>query len=168
MLVDTHGDYLGSWCNRKLVVYQIFGLRLLKQCLQKVSPSAFGSLDPLSKTEFIITRLKGAKHRDWMMSHFGLRRAIVTRELSMPSLLELVSNIVCVLLLIVVYIKQTGRRTDGDCLVVNYILHLHSSCNFFHLHIMLFVLEESIRWLLPYRPDGKEQITPVSLDPRNK
>ena len=33
-------------------------------------------------TEFIVTRLKGAEHRDCMMSHSGLRRAIITGELS--------------------------------------------------------------------------------------
>ena len=70
-------------------------------------------------TEFIVTRLKGAEHRDWMMSGTSLRRrAIITGELSMPSLIEVVSNIVGVWPLIVVYLKETGRKTDGDSLVV--------------------------------------------------
>ena len=69
-------------------------------------------------TEFIVTRVKGAEHRDWMMSRTSLRRAIITGELSMPSLVEVVSNIVGVWPLIVVYIEETGRKTDGDSLVV--------------------------------------------------
>ena len=69
-------------------------------------------------TDLIVTRLKGAEHRDWMMSRSGLRRAIVTGELSMPSLLEVVSNIVGVWSLIVVYLEEIGRKTDSDNLVV--------------------------------------------------
>ena len=68
VVADTYKEYLGSGYSRKLVEYPIFDLRLLKRCLQKVSSSVFGSLDPFSMTEFIVTRLKGAEHRDWMMS----------------------------------------------------------------------------------------------------
>ena len=118
VVADTYKEYLGSGYSRKLVEYPIFDLRLLKRCLQKVSSSVFGSLDPFSMTEFIVTRLKGAEHRDWMMSRTYLRRAIITGELSMPSLVEVVSNIVGVWPLIVVYLKETGRRTDGDSIVV--------------------------------------------------
>ena len=123
VLGDTYRAYLGSGYSHKLVEYPIFDLRLLKRCLQKVSSSVFGSLDPLSMTEFFVTRLKGAEHRDWMMSRSSLRRAIITGEPSMPSLVEVVSNIVEVWPLMVVYLKETGRKTDGDSLVVLYILH---------------------------------------------
>ena len=118
VLADTYKKYLGSGYSHKLVEYPIFDLRLLKRCLQKVSYSVFGSFDPFSRTEFIVTRLKGAENRDWMMSRTSLRRAIITGELSMPSLVEVVSNIVGVWPLIVVYLKDTGRKTDGDSLVV--------------------------------------------------
>ena len=104
----------------------------------KVSYSLFGSLDPFSKTEIIVTRLKRAEHRDWMMSRSGFRRAIITVELSMPSFLEVVSNIVSMSPLIGVYLKGTRRRADGDNLVVYYILLFHSSCIFFHMLILLF------------------------------
>ena len=69
-------------------------------------------------TDFIVTRLKGAEHRDRMMSRSGVRRAIITGDLSMTSLVEVVSSIMGVSLLIVVYLKETGRKTDGDNLVV--------------------------------------------------
>ena len=69
-------------------------------------------------TEFIATRLKGAEHRNWMMFRTSLRRAIITGELSMPSLVEVVSNIKGVWPLIVVYLKETVRKTDGDSFVV--------------------------------------------------
>ena len=118
VLGDTYGEYLGSGHSYKLVEYPVFDLRLLKPCLQKVSSSVFGSLDPLSMMEFIVTRLKGVEHRDWMMSRASLRRAMTTRDLSMPSLVEVVSNIVGVWPLIVVYLMETGRNTDGDSLVV--------------------------------------------------
>ena len=118
VLTDTYGEYLGSGYSHKLVEYPVFDLRLLKRCLQKVSSSVFGSLDPFSMTEFIVTLLKGAEHHYWMMSRSSLRRAIITGELSMPSLVEVVSNLVGLWPLIVVYLKVTGRKTDGDNLVV--------------------------------------------------
>ena len=65
VLVATYGDHLGSWYARKLVEYPIFDLRLLKRCLQKVSFSVFGSLNPFSMKEFIVTQLKWAEHRDY-------------------------------------------------------------------------------------------------------
>ena len=108
-----------------------------------VSPSVFGSLDPFSITEFIVTRLKGAEHRDWMRSRSGLRRTIIAGELSLPLLLEVVSKILGVWPLIVVNLKETGRRTDGDSLVVRYILHFYSTCNFFHMLNLLFCFR---RW----------------------
>ena len=123
VLTDTYGEYLGSGYSHKLVEYPIFDLRLLKRCLQKVSFSVFGSVDPFSMTEFIVTRLKGAEHRDWMMSRSSLRRIIITGELSMPLLVEVVCNIMGVWPLIVIYLKETGRKTDGNNLVVYYILN---------------------------------------------
>ena len=123
VLADTYGEYLVSGCSCKLAEYPVFDLRLLQRCLQKVSSSVFGSLDPFSMTEFIVRRLKGAEHRNWMMSRSSLRHAIITWELSMPPLVEVVSNIVGVWLFIVVYLKETGRETDGDRLVVKYIVH---------------------------------------------
>ena len=122
VLADTYGENLESGYSHKLVWYPVFDLRLLKRCLQKVSSSLFGSLDPLSLTEFIFTRLKGAEHRDWTMSRSSLRHAIITGKLSIPSLVELDSNIVGMWPLIVVYLKETGRKTDGDSLVVYYLL----------------------------------------------
>ena len=118
VLADTYGKYLGSGYSHKLVEYPVFDLRLLKRCLQNVSSSIFGSSDPFSMTEFIVTHLNGTENRDWLMSRSGFRLAIFTGELSMPSLLEVVSNIVGVWPLFVVCLKETGRRTDGDSLVV--------------------------------------------------
>ena len=118
VLTDTYGENLGNGYSHKLVECPVFELRLLKRCLQKVSSSVFGSLYPFSMTEFIVTRLKGAEHRDWLISRSSLRRAIITGELSMPSLVEVVSNIVGVWPLIVIYLKETSRKTDGDSLVV--------------------------------------------------
>ena len=118
VLAETYGDYLGSGYSHKLVEHPVFDLPFLKRCLQKVSSSGFGSFDPFSLTEFSVTRLKGAEHRDWIMSRSSLRHAIINGELSMPSLVEVVNKIKGVWFLIVVDFKETGRKTDGDSLVV--------------------------------------------------
>ena len=102
VLADNYGSFLGSGYDRKLVYYSTFHLSFLKRCLQKMSSSFFGSVRPFSVTEVFVTRPKGAEHRDWMMSASGLRRAVFTGELSMPSLFMVVSNIVVVWPLIVV------------------------------------------------------------------
>ena len=72
------------------------------------------------------------------MSRSSLCRAIITGELSMPPLLEIVSNIVEVRPLMVVYLKETGRMTDCDNLVV-YILHFFIQLQFFS-HLIVAVL----------------------------
>ena len=118
VLTGTYGENLGSGYSHELLEYRVFDLRLLMRCLQNMSSSVFGSLDPFSMTDFTVKPLKGAEHRDWMMSRSSLRRAIITGELSMPSLVEVASNIVGMWPLIVVYLKETGRKTDGDSLMV--------------------------------------------------
>ena len=75
-------------------------------------------LDPFLMTEFIVTRLKGAEHCDWMQSRQSLRRAIETGDVSLPGLIDVVSNIIGVWPLIVSYQKETGRKDSGDSLVV--------------------------------------------------
>ena len=57
----TYGEYLGSGYSHKLVEYPKLDLRLLKRCLQKALSFVFGSSDPFSMTEFIVTRSKGQK-----------------------------------------------------------------------------------------------------------
>ena len=105
--------------------------------MQKLSSFVFGSLYPLSMTVIIITRLRGAELRDWMKSHTGLRRAIIGGEPSIPSLIEFVKIIVSVRPLIVVYLKKTGKSTNGDILVVEFIFYLGSTCNYVHMLIVL-------------------------------
>ena len=62
--------------------------------------------------------LKGAETRDWMASRPALRKAIITNDLSMPGLVDVVANIVGVWPLIVSYLKETGCKDEGDSLVV--------------------------------------------------
>ena len=69
-------------------------------------------------TEFIVTRLKGAETRDWMSARPALKKAILTNNLSMPHLVDVVANIISVWPLIVSYLKETGRKDEGDSLVV--------------------------------------------------
>ena len=45
-------------------------------------------------TEFIVTRLRGAEHRDWMQLRQSLRRAIERSNLSLPDVLDVVKNII--------------------------------------------------------------------------
>ena len=78
----------------------------------------FGTLDPFSLTEFLIVRLKGSEHRDWMVTRPALRRAIESGHLEMPSLLDVVANLSGVWPLVVAFIKETAKVDPGDSLVV--------------------------------------------------
>ena len=69
-------------------------------------------------TEFIVNRLKGAETRDWMSSRPALKKAILTNDLSMPHLVDVVAHIISVWPMIASYLKETGRQDDGDSLVV--------------------------------------------------
>ena len=109
-LVECYKEYLGSGYTKTLVDYPIFDVRLLKRCLQKTASLVFGTLDPFSMTEFIVTQLKGAEHRSWMQSKHSLRMAIETGDLSLPGLLDDVSNIIGVWPLIVSYLKETVKK----------------------------------------------------------
>ena len=117
-LVESYKECLGSACMRGVLDYPTFDVRLLKRCLQKTAATVLGTLDPFSMTEFIVTRLKGAEHRDWMQSRQSLRRAIETGDLSLPGLVDVVSNIIGVWPLIVSYLKETGKKDSGESLVV--------------------------------------------------
>ena len=122
VLSEAFASYLGSGYQAKLIEYPTFDLRLMKRCLQRTASFVFGSLDPFSLTEFIVNRLKGAETRDWMASRPALREAIITNELSRPGLVDVVANIVGVWPLIVSYLKETGRKDEGDSLVVKSFL----------------------------------------------
>ena len=63
-LVESYKEYLGSGCMRGVLDYPTFAVRLLKRCLQETASFVFGTLDPFLMTEFIVTRPKGAEHRD--------------------------------------------------------------------------------------------------------
>ena len=128
-LVECSREYLGSGYTKTLVYYPIFDVRLLKRCLQKTASVVFGTLDIFSMTEFIVTRLKGAEHRDWMQSRQSLRMAIETGDFFLPDLLDVVSNIIGVWPLIVSYLKETGRKDSRDSLVVWFFLWVSFSYN---------------------------------------
>ena len=132
LLAEAFASYLESGYQTKLIQYPTFDLRLMKRCLQRTASFVFGSLDPFSLTEFTVNRLKGAETRDWMASRPVLRKAIITHDLSMPELVNVIANIVGVWPLIVSYRKETGRIDEGDSLVVR----------FFHVGICL--LQQSV------------------------
>ena len=118
VLMEAFCKYLGSEYRRKLIDYPVFDLRLFRRCLQQTTSSVFSSLDGLSMSEFIINRLKGAETRDWMSFCPALRKAILTNDLSMTHLVDVVAKIIGVLPLIVSYFKETGRKDRGDSIVV--------------------------------------------------
>ena len=139
VLAEAFASYLGSGYQAKLIEYPAFDLRLLKRCLQRTASSVFGSLDPFSLTEFVVNRLKGAETRDWMAFGPVLRKAIVTNDLSMPGLVDVVANIVGVWPLIVSYLKETGRKDDGDSLVVrSFIVDICLSRGSVHITLCCF------------------------------
>ena len=100
-LVECCKEYLGSGYMQELLEYPTFDVRLLKRCLEKTASAVFGTLDPFSKTEIIVTRFKGAEGRDWMLSRQSLRKAIETGDFSLPGLVDIMSNIIGVWPLIV-------------------------------------------------------------------
>ena len=118
VLVEAFCEHLGSGYRQKLIDYPVFDLRLFRRCLQRTSSSVFGSLDGLAMTELFVNRLKGAETRDWMSSGPASKKAILTNDLSMPHLFDVVANIIGVWPLIVSYLKETGRKDDGGSLVV--------------------------------------------------
>ena len=126
-LVECYKEYLGSGYMRGLLDYPTFDAKLLKRCLQKTASTVFGTLDPLSMTEFIVTRLKGAGHRDWMQSRQPLQRAIEAVDFSLPVLIDVVSNLIGVWPLIVYYLKKTGKKDSGESLIVCIFLALSTS-----------------------------------------
>ena len=118
VLVEAFCKYSGSGYRQKLLDYPFFDLGLFRRCLQRTTSSVFGSLDGFVMTEFVINRLKGAETRDWMSSSPALKKAILTNDLSMPHLVDVVANIIGMWPLIVSYVNETGRKDDGDSLVV--------------------------------------------------
>ena len=117
-VVEAFYEYLGSGYRQKLIDSPVFDLRLFRRCLQRTAFSVFGSLDGPAMTEFIINRLKDADTGYWITSRPDLKRAILTNDLSMPHLVDVVANIIGVWSLIVSYLKETGRKDDGDSIVV--------------------------------------------------
>ena len=57
-----------------------------------------------------------------MASHPALHKAIITNDLSMPELVNVVANTVGVWPLIVSYLKETGRKDEEDSAVVKSFL----------------------------------------------
>ena len=119
VLSEAFASYLGSGYHAKLIEYPTFDLRLLKRCLQRTASSVFGSLDPISLTEFVVNRLKGAETRDGMVSRPALRKAIITNDLSMRALLMWWRT----LLGYRPWLCHTSKKLDeGDSLVVRCFL----------------------------------------------
>ena len=117
-LVEAYVNFLGSGYQQKMIEYPFFDSPFFKRCLQRTASSVFGTLDPYSMTEFIVNKLKGAEGRDWTSSRPALKKAIISSSLLMPELVDVVANIVGVWPLIVSYLKKTGRKDDGNSLVV--------------------------------------------------
>ena len=150
VLAEAFASYLGSGYQAKLIEYPTFDLRLLKRCLQRTPLSVFGSLDPFSLTEFVVNRLKRAETRNWMASRPALRKAIVTNDLSMPGLADVVANIVGVWPLIVSYLKETGRKDEGDSLVVrSFLVCICLTRGSVPITLFLFLEEEDGRVPVP-------------------
>ena len=153
-LVECYREYLGSGYIKTLVDYPNFDVRLLNGCHQKTASVVFGILEPFAMTDLLVTPLKGAEQRDWMQLRQSLLMAFGTGDLSLPGLLEVISNIIDVWPLIVLYLKEIGKKDSWAGPVV-----------WFFLLIPLFVkcpylftsscLEKKDRWVLLHRPVGQ-------------
>ena len=67
-----------------------------------------------------MNRLKRTETRDWMSSQHAQKKAILTNDLSMPHFVDVVAKIIGVWRLIAFYLKETGRKDDGDSLGVKF------------------------------------------------
>ena len=159
VLVKALCEYLGSGYRQKLFDYPVFDLWLFRRCLQRTSSSVFGSLDGLAMTEFIVNRLKGAETRDWMSSRPALKKAIMTNDLKMPHLNDVVANIIGVWPLIVSCLKETGRKDDGDSFVVRSSSFLVVLEQFFvAAFVVLCSVSEEGNWrVFFHEPNGANQ-----------
>ena len=140
VLVEAFCEYLGGGYRQKLIDYPVFDLGLFRRCLQRTASSVFGTLDGLAMTEFIVNRLKGAETRDWMSSRPALKKAIPTKDLSIPHLVDVVANIIGVWPSIVSYLKETGCKDGGDSLVVKSPSFWSCWCSFPYPHLLCCVL----------------------------
>ena len=77
-----------------------------------------------------------------MASCPALRQAINTKDRSMPGLVDVVANIVGVWPLVVSYLKEFGRKDDGDSLVVMSSTVGVLSALYKRAHLFSFFLEE--------------------------
>ena len=118
ILVEAFCKYLGSGSCQNLIHYPCFDLRLFKRCLQLTASSEFGSLDGFAMTGFIVKYLKGAETRDRMSTRPALKKGILTNDLGMPDLVDVLASITGVCPLIVSYLRETARKDDGDSLLV--------------------------------------------------
>ena len=112
-LVEAYVNFLGNGYQEKLIGYRLFDLRLFKRCLQRTASSVFETLDPYSKTVFIVNRLKGVESRDGMASRPALKKAIISSSLVMPELVDVVAIMVGMWPLFFSYLKETGRNVPA-------------------------------------------------------
>ena len=123
-LAEAFSNYVAHGYRQKLIDYPTFHHRLSRRRRQRTALSVFSTLDPILTKEIIIIRLKGAETRYCMASGSALRRAILTKNLSMPHFVDVVVNIIgvwplflqftsfsdsCILIEILVFRKE-GRN----------------------------------------------------------
>ena len=133
-VAEVYEEYLGTGRTRSLIEYPLFDLQTLRRCVQKSGSSAFGSMDPFSLVEFLVVRLKGAAHRDWMTSRPALRQALETGCLELPSLLDVVGNLAGAWPLVVAFMKETSRASSGDSLMVGTLCLLRGRLRSYCIH----------------------------------
>ena len=114
---EVFAAYIRSGDKHKLMTFFFFSLRLQKRCLQKSSSFVVATVDAFFLTKFLVTCLKSAQNRDWMLSGNALRKAVITGELAMQGLLKVLANKVGLWLLIVSYLNKTGTRDTKNSFV---------------------------------------------------
>ena len=102
-----------------------------------------------------------------MASRPALRKAIITNDLSMPGLVDVVANIVGVWPPVVSYLKETGRKDHGESLVVSSstVGVLSASCKWAH-HFFV-VLGEAVERVSIPRSTRVDEVQAVPSSSRN-
>ena len=111
-----------KWLHKDSCRLSNFWCAASKTVLSKSSISGFWDIRPFFNDRVHCYSIEGAEHRDWMQSRQSLRMDIKSSNLSLPGLLDVVSNIIGVWTLILSYLKETGKKDNGDSLVVWFFL----------------------------------------------
>ena len=126
VLLDFFANYLWNGYRPELAEYPVFDLRLLKCCIQWTAATVFGRLEPFLMTEIVINCIKSAETWDWMVARSSPWKSIITSELVMPHLVDVVPSFIGVWPFVVSYLKKLAKNDRNSLVVRSCVLYVIS------------------------------------------